>query len=155
MMDGEVNKTDLDDLAEKLKFLINEIQPDIVVTFEKNGVSNHPDHKHISAAATKAFKSWMGKAKKHVRLYHIGVPRSYMEAYEKRGLSNKAFGETPGVPDEDFTTIVDTSDVFNLKDQAARMHKSQAKDWERFVKRMEFVDLKKEFFELIAENELI
>lgn len=152
MMDGEVNKTSVEDLVKKLVPLLNEINPDVVITFEKNGISNHPDHKHISKAATKAFKDWMSNVNKHVRLYHIGVPKTYMESYEKNGLSNKAFGETPGVPDENFTTIVDTTDVWEIKDKAAREHKSQKSDWERISKRMKHVDLKKEYFELILEN---
>lgn len=155
LMDGEVDKTSVEDLVNKLLPLIKEINPDIVITFEKNGISNHPDHKQISKAATKAFKDWVKDTEKHVRLYHIGVPQSYMDAYEKNGLSNKAFGQTPGVPDENFTTIIDISDVFDLKDKAAKEHKSQKSDWDRISKRMKHVDLKKEYFELIAENSLI
>lgn len=155
MMDGEVDQTSVEDLVKKLTPLIKEINPDIVITFEKGGISNHPDHKQISKAATKAFKDWMKDAGKHVRLYHIGVPKSYMQSYEEKGLSNKAFGETPGVPDENFTTIIDTSDVFEIKDKAAREHKSQKSDWDRISKRMEHVDLKKEYYELICENKII
>lgn len=154
LIDGQLVEHSIAELQEILLPLIKEENPDIVITFEKNGISNHPDHKQISLAATEAFRKWMPSAKKHVRLYHIGVPKSYMESYDKSGLNNKAFGETPGVPDENFTTIIDTSDVFEIKDKAARAHKSQASDWDRIRKRMDIVDLKKEFFELILEKEL-
>src|SRR5687767_8092191 len=40
IMDGEVDKTGVEDLAAKLTPLIKEINPDIMVTFEKNGISN-------------------------------------------------------------------------------------------------------------------
>lgn len=154
LMDGELINHPVEELVGMLTPLIKDENPDIVITFEKNGVSNHPDHKQISLAATKAFKKWMSEAEKHVRLYHIGVPRSYLEKYEKIGLSSKPFGEPLGVPDDQITTVVDISDIFELKNKAARAHRSQAKDWERFIKRMEYVDLKKEFFKLIAENRL-
>lgn len=154
LMDGELAGHEVSDLAQMLSPLIKEEDPDVVITFEKNGASNHPDHKQISLAATEAFKNWMKQAGKHVRLYHTGVPKSYLAVYEKAGLMMTAFGIPQGTPDEDFTTIVDTSETFGIKDKAARCHKSQAKDWERFGKRMEVVDLKKEYFELILENTL-
>lgn len=155
LMDGALIKHEVDELVKMLMPLIEEENPDLVITFEKNGASNHPDHKQISLAATQAFKAWMKKAKKHVRLYHIGVPKSYLAEYEKAGLMMKAFGTPQGTPDEDFTTIINTSNVFKIKDRAAKAHKSQKADWDRFGKRMEHVDLKKEFFELIAENSLV
>lgn len=152
MMDGTLADKSEDELISQIKPLIEKENPDVVITFEKNGISNHPDHKMISKVATKAFKEWMKNVEKHVRLYHIGVPKSYMEVYEKNGLSNKAFGETPGVPDENFTTTIDTTDVFEIKDKAARAHATQKSDWDRISKRMNHVDLKKEFYQLIAEN---
>lgn len=155
LMDGELVKHPVDELVEMILPHINQENPDVVITFEKNGASNHPDHKQISLAATEAFKKWMKQAGKHVRLYHIGVPKSYLAVYEKAGLMMTAFGIPQGTPDEDFTTIVDTSETFGIKDKAARCHKSQASDWERFGKRMDIVDLKKEYFELIAENDFL
>lgn len=154
MMDGTLAGKSEEELISQIKPLIEKENPDVVITFEKNGISNHPDHKMISRVATESFKQWMKGVSKHVRLYHIGVPKSYMEAYEKNGLSNKAFGETPGVPDENFTTIIDTTDVFDLKDKAAKAHATQKSDWDRISKRMAHVDLKKEFYELVTENNI-
>ena len=153
MMDGTLEDKE-SDLLKEIKPLLEKENPDVVITFEKNGISNHPDHKMISKVATALFKDWMKTAGKHVRLYHIGVPKSYMETYDENGLSNKAFGDPSGVPDENFTTIIDTTEVFDLKDKAARAHATQKSDWDRISKRMNHVDLKKEFYELIAENAL-
>lgn len=155
LMDGELVNHPVEELAGMLTPLIEDENPDIVITFEKNGASNHPDHKQISLAATEAFKKWMKDAGKHVRLYHIGVPVSYLKEYEKAGLTMTAFGTPQGTPDEDFTTVIDTSDVFEIKDRAAKCHISQKKDWDRFGSRMGIVDLKKEYLELIAENTLV
>lgn len=155
LMDGQLYKHKIIKLADMILPLIREENPDIVVTFEKHGASNHPDHKRISYAATHAFREFMKTAKKHVRLYHIAVPRSYLAEYEKTGIMMTAFGKPKGTHDKHITTIMDISDVFEIKDRAARAHITQKKDWERFMKRMEHVDLKKEFFELIAENSLV
>lgn len=155
LMDGQLYKHRIIKLSAMLLPLIKAENPDIVVTFEKHGASNHPDHKRISYAATHAFKEFMKSAKKHVRLYHVAVPKSYLVKYEEAGLIMTAFGKPHGTQDKHITTVVDISDVFEIKDKAARCHKSQKKDWERFMKRMEHVDLKKEFFELITENSLI
>lgn len=155
LKDGQLYKHRITKLARMLLPLISKENPGIVVTFEKHGGSNHPDHKRVSYAATHAFKEYMKTAKKHVRLYHIAVPRSYLAEYEKAGIMMTAFGKPRGTPDRHITTIIDISNVFEFKDRAARAHKSQKKDWERFLKRMEHVDLKKEFFELIAENTIL
>lgn len=155
LVDGELINHTVEKLSGMILPLLETENPDVVITFDKNGVSNHPDHKQISLAATEAFKKWMPQTKKHVRLYHLVVPQSYLDIYEKNGLSMKAFGQALGTPDEDITTIIDTSGVFEVKDKAARAHKTQSKDWERFIKRMDIVDLKKEFYKLIAENFLI
>lgn len=155
LMDGEVNKTEVPELVKILIPLIEQENPDIVITFEKNGASNHPDHKQMSLATTEAFKKWMKNANKHTRLYHLAVPVSYLKAYEKAGLAMKAFGTALGTPDEQITTIMDISDTFEIKDAAAKKHISQTSDWERFGKRMDIVDLKKEYFELIAENSIL
>lgn len=155
LMDGQLYKYKVRELADILLPLIKEENPDIVVTFEKHGASNHPDHKKISYSATHAFREYMKFANKHVRLYHLAVPKSYLAIYEKAGLSMKTFGKAHGTHDKHITTVIDTTEVFRIKDKAARAHKTQASDWERFIKRMDIVDLKKEYFELIAENNLV
>ena len=89
-------------------------------------------------------------------IMNLSVPtvKEHLNALEKAGLVYKAFGKMKGTPDEDITTIVDINEAFDLKVQALKMHKTQRKDVERFLKRTSFVDLKKEFFELISENSI-
>ena len=96
------------DLKKTILSIFKKENPDVVVTFDRHGGSNHPDHKAISNAATKIFEKYMGSSKKHVSLYHTAVPRSYLRKYEKAGLVYKAFGKMKGTPDPDITTIVDT-----------------------------------------------
>lgn len=152
-IDGTL-KNYVKDLKEKIFLIFLNEQPDAIVTFDRYGGSNHPDHKAISRSATKAFKDYLQTSKKHVSLYNTAVPRSYLRKYEKAGLVYRAFGKMKGTPDENITTIVDINETFDMKVRALKMHKTQRKDVERFLKRTSYVDLKKEFFELISENSI-
>ena len=145
-------KDHISNLKKQIFSIFAKENPDIVVTFDRHGGSNHPDHKAISNAATSAFEKYMDSSEKHVSLYHTAVPRSYLRKYEKAGLVYKAFGKMKGTPDDDITTIVNIKETYDLKIRALKMHKTQRKDVERFLKRTSYVDLKKEFFELIYEN---
>jgi|SRR3989344_2545365 len=152
LYDGELIKQKTTFLTQKILEIIEKEEPDIVVTFEKHGGSNHPDHKKISKAATSAFKEYIKKSKKYVKLYHTVSPRSYLKKYADIGLLNTGFGNPKGVSDKEITTFVDISDVYQDKDRAARCHITQAADWERFLKRAQHVNLKMEYFKLIEEN---
>lgn len=144
----------IDDLNKKILSIFTKELPDIVITFDRHGGSNHPDHKAISYSATKAFEVYIQESEKNAHLYHTAVPRSYLRKYEKAGLTYTAFGKMKGTPDDDITTKVDIKETYALKVKALRCHKTQKKDVERFLKRSSFVDLKKEFFELICENSI-
>lgn len=155
LMDGELYKYRVSDMADKILPIMLQEEPDIVITFEKKGGSNHPDHIKMSYSTTHAFREYMKQSKKQVKLYHTVTPRSYYTQYEKSGLgTNTGFGNAKGVYDAHITTTVDISDVFELKLKAIECHKTQAKDVARYKHRMEQVDLKKEFFKLIAENSI-
>lgn len=155
LMDGELYKHRITKLSLLILKIIKNENPDVVITFEKHGGSNHPDHKKISYATTHAFYEYIKTAKKNIKLYHTAVPRSYLKVYQEKGMANTGFGRPKGTADYEITTRVDISQTFDLKHKAALCHKSQIKDWDRILKRVEHVDLKKEFFKLIWESEII
>jgi LmbE family N-acetylglucosaminyl deacetylase len=155
LMDGDLQNESDASLIDKILLIMQEEKPDVVITFEKNGGSNHPDHIKMSAVTTQAFKEYLADSKKHVRLYHTVTPQSYYAEYVKAGVANTGFGTPKGVPDEQITTFLDVTDVFDLKMKAIECHKTQWKDVERYKSRMHQVDLKKEFLQLIAENAVI
>lgn len=128
--------------------------PDVVITFDKRGGSNHPDHIKTSKTTTLAFLQYQKKAAKHVRLYHTAVPRSYVKKFFGTDVEYTAFGKVRGVPDLDITTVIDISDTFDTKVRAFKCHQTQKKDWQRILRRAKFVDIKKEFLQLISENNL-
>ncbi len=53
-IDGTCPEVDVDSAAEALAAIIEEVQPDTVLTFGPDGFSDHPDHRAVSAWVTEA-----------------------------------------------------------------------------------------------------
>lgn len=152
--DSTLQKIPIVKLEYRIALIIHKVRPDVVITFDKQGVSNHPDHIAVSQAATSAFKKYKHRAKKHVRLYYVTAPLSNIKKLEKAGLSYNAFGKMKGTPDGNITTVIDVAKTLSYKINALREHKTQRKDWERFLRRKDHIDLGKEYFMLVAENSM-
>jgi LmbE family N-acetylglucosaminyl deacetylase len=154
LIDGTLRYIKNADIERRILNIIEKENPDVVITFDKGGGSNHPDHKAVSRAATKVFKEYKNLAKKHVRLYHTAMPRSFVKEFEKKNLGYNVFGKVRGVKDNDITTIINITDTLQTKIKALKEHKTQHQDWERFLKRTKDVKASNEFFKLVDENEL-
>jgi LmbE family N-acetylglucosaminyl deacetylase len=74
--DGELSQIDRQTLLELATGLLEEIRPDVVVTFGPDGFSGHLDHVAVGAAVTAACRAWRSQAP--VRLFHCHLPRSRM-----------------------------------------------------------------------------
>lgn len=59
--------------------LLEELQPDVIITFGADGAYGHPDHIAISNAVTEACAETGG-----LRLYHSYLPRSRMTMLDRR-----------------------------------------------------------------------
>ncbi|MBI2051429.1 PIG-L family deacetylase [Candidatus Roizmanbacteria bacterium] len=151
-IDGTLHKVSQKKLQAEILPIMKKEKPHMVITFEKNGISMHPDHKAISKAATESFFEYMKTAKHHVRLYHVVLPRSNLKRFEKAGFKYGFFGKMEGTPDEEITTKVDISRVYRTKMKAMMCHKTQQPDWERLLKRAKLLKGRYEYFTLIAEN---
>src|ERR1035437_269736 len=123
LIDGTLRYIKNSDIENKILKIIKEENPDAVITFDKDGGSNHPDHKAVSRATTKVFKEYKNLAKKHVRLYHTAMPRSFVKEFEKKGLGYNAFGRVRGVKDNEITTIININDTIDTKIKALKEHK--------------------------------
>ncbi len=148
-----VNQSDAK-LLSKIWPIVKKEAPDVIVTFNAEGGSRHPDHMKIHTVATHVFEKYLKVTKKHVRLYYTGMSRSMVKKLEEMGMAYTAFGKIEGTPDEQITTIVDIKDVYTTKIKALRCHVTQRKDWERFLKGAQIMDRKKEYFTLASENML-
>ncbi len=154
LIDGTLHKVKTEAIVKKVLPILKQEKPDVIITFDSTGASNHPDHIAMSKAATIAFNRYAVSVKKHIRLYHTAIPLSNLKKLEKTGMSYNAFGKMKGVSDELITTKSDISKQFRKKVKALKQHRTQHKDWERFLKREFAVDLNKEYFTLISENEI-
>jgi LmbE family N-acetylglucosaminyl deacetylase len=59
-VDGQVEGADRDSLTTAVHGFLEREQPDVVVTMEPGGVTAHPDHMAVSAAAQAAFAAYAG-----------------------------------------------------------------------------------------------
>jgi LmbE family N-acetylglucosaminyl deacetylase len=122
----------VDEAAARLAELIRRHRPDVVVTYDENGFYGHPDHiqTHRVTMAALAMTDVVAK------VYWTTAPTSWMEDL---GQIMREFGEewdepdptsddpTPriGLPDEEITTWVDSSEFGGQKFDALAAHASQ------------------------------
>jgi N-acetyl-1-D-myo-inositol-2-amino-2-deoxy-alpha-D-glucopyranoside deacetylase len=140
MMDTDANKNarcfwqaDVDVAAALLVEIINEVRPQVVVTYDEFGAYGHPDHIQAHRVTAKAVEQTRDIVEK---FYYTATPRSFIE----KGIAElKERGETlfEGVdsvddvpfakPDDVITTQVDARDYLEAKMESMRAHASQIK----------------------------
>jgi LmbE family N-acetylglucosaminyl deacetylase len=131
-------RTPLAEATARVAELMARYRPDVVVTYDANGLYGHPDH--IQAhRATIAAAERTGIPKK---VYEIAFPLSMMKAFEERRrqagdqrplgeVAERAGADAPfGTPDELITTTVDVSSMWPAKRAAIYAHHSQMANFE-------------------------
>lgn len=155
--------------------------PDVVVTFDPTGISNHPDHIKICRATTYSFQkyaAWLESLKKKFRiyrshdeswfsrlegfiakrmepkLYYACLPESVVQYLQKRdALPKQSFGKPwVGVPDKNITTIINIGRCITLKVHAIAAHTSQREDFEGELLLTNNPEFLKEFYILHMEG---
>jgi LmbE family N-acetylglucosaminyl deacetylase len=74
--DGELPGIDQQVLVEVASRLLDELDPDVVITFGSDGFSGHPDHVAVGAAVTAA--CYERRSSPSIRLFHCHRPQSRM-----------------------------------------------------------------------------
>jgi LmbE family N-acetylglucosaminyl deacetylase len=155
--DGTLTQRTPGDIEDKVFEKMMELIPDVVVTADTTGISNHPDHIKLSYATTYAFQKYAAWIEDRLKdqeeteqifpkLYYACMPAS-IAAYAIKSKTHPAeqFGKPwKGVPDKDITTVIDISDVSELKERAMRCHVTQTADVERHLKLKDL--MKHEYF---------
>lgn len=107
-------------------FILEEVQkfkPDVIIIYERNGISLHLDH----IAVTKAVITLYDVGKITVpKIYYFGLPREIMSYFGREG----------GLGDEK-RAIIDIKDFLDTKIKAMKSHLSQEKDWKMIIERFE------------------
>jgi LmbE family N-acetylglucosaminyl deacetylase len=145
--DGTLSDEHDGELEDKIyRFMEKEI-PDIVITFDTTGISNHPDHIKISYATTYAFQKYakwikvqLGKQPDYSpdsepKLYYACMPESVAKhLVEKKVVPALSFGRPwRGTPDKLITTVINTEKLAAVKKKALLSHVSQTADVQRFL----------------------
>lgn len=117
--DGCICNKELPSLMEKITRKVKSFQPDIMMTFDLNGVSGHIDHMTVASAVTKVFLD-TDIAKK---LYYYNVSRAISDQ-ERDYFVYFPDGKRPEEADE----IVDITSVYDKKVEAMKAHKTQMGD---------------------------
>lgn len=158
--DGSLAKTPAGELEDELYKHLMSIKPDTVITFEPQGISNHPDHKKMTISTTYAFQKYAraalspGYPKKirgrskitqemkekaasvdQPKLYYACLPEGVANFLkEKKVLPELSFGAPMhAIPDSNITTIVNISRYEKKKIMALRAHQTQQADVDRFL----------------------
>lgn len=159
--DGLLSKIVSGELEETMYKVLRERNPNIVITYEPNGVSNHPDHKRLTIATTYAFQKYVRSIllpkrlhrklngryeipEKYItsaeestmpKLYYSCLPESAVAHFQQvKVFPQISFGEPMrGVTDEKITTIIDISRFIKKKAEALSAHKTQKADVDRFL----------------------
>jgi LmbE family N-acetylglucosaminyl deacetylase len=140
--DGKMTEASPGDIEDKLTQLMIVHKPDVIVTFDPTGISNHPDHVRLSLAATYAFQVYAKLRHKDKpnderppKLYYVCMPESVASYLKKNDVIPAEAHEKPwtGVNDRLISNVIDIKRFAAIKKKALRLHVSQQRDVERFI----------------------
>jgi LmbE family N-acetylglucosaminyl deacetylase len=134
-----------------LTAIMQEVNPDAVITWDASGGYGHPDHIRVHETTTDAFGSYQVRSGRPVRLYYMALPTHLFDEMQKELLAQGIqFGsEAMRAARERFTrppvtTEVDVSPYVERKRRSRQQHRSQTPADSPFDKLSE--DLQRRFF---------
>ncbi len=122
--DPRIGDVDPEELRTVLRDAIEEIRPQVVLTFEPGGITGNPDHIAVAKATTLAFVDSYphaaGTGDDDRRLYYWTIPDKV--ARHLRSISDIPVSGTPEIC---VTTAIDVNAHLDTQWQAIRRHRSQ------------------------------
>ncbi len=126
--------TPLEQAVDRVAELMERHRPEVVITYDDNGLYGHPDHIQAHRAA-------IGAAEKTgipQKIYEIAFPKSMMDAYAEMQREAGVEPAPPaegdqgpmGTPDELITTHIDVSATWEAKRASVFAHESQMANFE-------------------------
>ena len=112
-IDGKLAEADPEQVTTQILAALNEIHPQVVLTFGPDGLSGHSDHIAVGQCAIAA----CALCSEVSALYTLAVPRSLAEQLEMRQVHS--------VPDEQIALAVDVTSAWAAKQAAMACHKTQ------------------------------
>jgi LmbE family N-acetylglucosaminyl deacetylase len=122
----------LDAVVSAVRAVVDDVEPDVVATLDPVNGDGHRDHTRIGAATIAACEH-----RPAMQVYAWTVPRSvlskwFAELERVRPGSGHLDLDREGLgrPLEEITTVLDTSDVLDLRNSASQLHRSQKPPFE-------------------------
>jgi LmbE family N-acetylglucosaminyl deacetylase len=127
---GTLVAAPIEEVAARIASLIDDVQPTVVVTLDAS--DGHRDHAHIRDATllATASSSWQPD-----RVYLHCLPqqlmRKWVEALVEQHSESEHLGLGElGTPEDQITTVVDSTRYLALREQAIALHRSQTSPYE-------------------------
>jgi N-acetyl-1-D-myo-inositol-2-amino-2-deoxy-alpha-D-glucopyranoside deacetylase len=117
-------QANVDEAADALARIIEEVAADAIVTYDTNGFYGHPDHIQAHRVTRRAYELAGGTAK----LYAIAMPRSVLARAVELPADSwfmKNQDLSVAVPDDQVTTEIDAAGYLDAKRAAMRAHETQ------------------------------
>jgi N-acetyl-1-D-myo-inositol-2-amino-2-deoxy-alpha-D-glucopyranoside deacetylase len=135
-------QADVDEAAQALAKVINEVEPSVIVTYDASGNYGHPDHIQAHRVTKRAYELTVGtggaggvggaggagEGTGTAKLYATAMPRSVLaQAVKLPGDSWFARNTdlSASVPDDQVTTEIDAAGYLDAKRAAMRAHETQ------------------------------
>ena len=138
-----LNMASPEEVTGKLVCLIRQLRPNVILTFDHEGIHGHPDHVAMSKYTEEAFQAAgdpnrfpeqiTGDTTPYApqRLFYVAIPQSMAEALAKtippelRPDDDDINVEGIGTPDEDVTVEMDIDVMYETKREAISCHQTQ------------------------------
>jgi LmbE family N-acetylglucosaminyl deacetylase len=139
---------DVDAVARVLAALFDEVNADVVLTYDENGFYGHPDHIQANVVTRKALEYATGVKRLYYPILPSRVLAEFVALAEKEQLSLPAWitDASNSVSDDRVATTIDVRNYSSLKQNAIAAHESQSDN-------ADLVTMAPELFELIFGTE--
>jgi N-acetylglucosamine malate deacetylase 2 len=111
--DGHLQECDTETMVSHVLSAVNEIEPQVLLSFGPDGLSGHPDHIAVGQWTVETFQ----RVDEIAALYTVAVPHSLAQKLDMPQIHS--------VPDEAIALSVDVSSVWETKLAAMRCHATQ------------------------------
>ena len=121
--DGDISSREaMEPMRDRLREIVEQVKPDVMITFGPDGGTGHPDHRTVGNVATEAFQ-WRGPLKhKPKKLYYVLIPESVFPANPRKvGLHPRS----AAVSDMFITTEIESSAYLDQVFGAMQCHMTQ------------------------------
>ncbi len=144
--DGALSNSLYHDITREISRKMHSFKPELVVTFDRLGVSGHLDHVAVSLTTTYVVEREFPR----IPLYYYALTKTYTDIINKR-LSY--FIHFPaGYHKDDFDVIIDTARVWDKKVAAMKCHKTQMHDVQRILKYQSSLPRRENFLQGLSDS---